>query len=276
MIISNVPDKLDSMAALLQNCEVSAYTTTCIDTMTSAILRGLIDEGMYQCGKSASAVHSDVPEEGASLALYDFLEKESGVCIHIFSQKHYCYDIKIVLEDGWEYVQDKLSKHISSVFYENKIGLGALAANRASVYRDYVNKLADVFKNDLVTISRNSNQNNYWLPKQCSVTMYSGKLLFHFIQGDIQVIPTPTPNRDSYMIIPCGSQYSVDICRSSACIDMICSNLFLNEIDKNLLTLAGITDILSYQRIENYLKQLPKDKVCVWNMDNDTYLNLED
>lgn len=54
------------------------------------------------------------------------------------------------------------------------------------------------------------------------------------------------------------------------------SNLFPSEIDKNLLTLAGITDILSFQRIEDYLKQLPKDKVRVWNMDNDTYLNLED
>lgn len=68
----------------------------------------------------------------------------------------------------------------------------------------------------------------------------------------------------------------VDVCRSSACIDMMCSNLYLNEIDKNLLTPAGITDMLSFQRIEDYLKQLPKDKVRVWNMDNDTYLNLED
>ena len=68
----------------------------------------------------------------------------------------------------------------------------------------------------------------------------------------------------------------VDVCRSSACIDMMCSNLYLSEIDKNLLTLAGIADILSFQRIEDYLKQLPKDKVRVWNMDNDTYLNLED
>ena len=68
----------------------------------------------------------------------------------------------------------------------------------------------------------------------------------------------------------------VDVCRSSACIDMMCSNLFLSEIDKNLLTLAGITDISSFQRIEDYLKQLPKDKVRVWNMDTDTYLKLED
>lgn len=54
------------------------------------------------------------------------------------------------------------------------------------------------------------------------------------------------------------------------------NNNYLNEIDKNLLTLAGIADILSFQRIEDYLKQLPKDKVRVWNMGNDTYLNLED
>lgn len=278
MIISNIPDKSDSMIALLQNCEVSAYTTTHIQTMISAILRGLIDEAMYQQKLSATAVHGNIPDTDASLSLYDFLEKESGVCIHIFAQKPHCHDIKIIFEDGWEYIRDKLAKYISRVFYENKIGLGGLAANKAVVFRDYVNTLADVFKNDLLTLCCCPHAQNYWLPKKCSVTMYSGKLLFHFIQGDLQIIPAPTPNRNSYLIIPTSSADSdiVDVCRSSACIDMMCSNLYLSEIDKNLLTLAGITDILSFQRIEDYLKQLPKDKVRVWNMDNDTYLNLED
>lgn len=278
MIISNIPDKSDSMIALLQNCEVSAYTTTHIQTLISAILRGLIDEGMHQLKISDAAVHSNLPDTDASLSLYDFLEKESGVCIHIFAQKPHCHDIKIIFEDGWEYIRDKLAKYISRVFYENKIGLGGLAANKAVVFREYSNTLADVFKNDLLTLCCCPSAQNYWMPKKCSVTMYSGKLLFHFIQGDIQIIPAPTPNRNSYLIIPTPGSDSdmVDVCRSSACIDMMCSNLFLSEIDKNLLTLAGITDILSFQRIEDYLKQLPKDKVRVWNMDNDTYLNLED
>lgn len=277
MIISNIPDKSDSMIALLQNCEVSAYTATHIQTLISAILRGLIDEGMRQLKISATAVHGNLPDTDASLSLYDFLEKESGVCINIFAQKPHCHDIKIIIEDGWEYIRDKLVKHISSVFYEDKIGLGGLAASKAVVFRDYVNTLVDVFKNDLVTLCCSSAQ-NYWMPKKCTVTMYSGKLIFYFIQGDIQIIPTPAPNRDSYLIIPTpgAEENKVDVCRSSACIDMMCSNLYLNEIDKNLLTLAGIADILSFQRIEDYLKQLPKDKVRVWNIDNDTYLNLED
>ena len=116
MIISNISDKSDSMIALLQNCEVSAYTTTHIQTLISAILRGLIDEGMHQLKISDAAVHSNLPDTDASLSLYDFLEKESGVCIHIFAQKPHCHDIKIIFEDGWEYIRDKLTKYISRVF----------------------------------------------------------------------------------------------------------------------------------------------------------------